>query len=152
MLTDFHTKCKTTTRNGRDWDERFALCVVLPIIPVYKLQPESPPFFLLYGRDAQLPTEAILSPTVDRHIVDCDDYRGGMATKMKEAWEMANKLIKTSQDRPKKYFDRHAKPGTYRIGERVFYIHASCQKQDPHISLLGLIMDHIASPLPMILV
>lgn len=124
---------KTTLRNGRDWDERLPYVLFAYRTSAQASTGESP-FFLLYGRDAQLPTEAVLQPTVDCQIIACNDYRGEMATKMKEAWEMASKMIKTSQDRQKKYFDRHAKPRSYKIGERVF-IYMPAAKTGPSYKL-----------------
>ena len=48
--------------------------------------------------------------------------------------ENGQQAHQTSQDRQKKYFDRHAKPGTHRIGERVF-IYMPAAKTGPAYKL-----------------
>ena len=74
-LTD--VLAKTVDKSGRDWDRH------LPHMPIaYQVSPQEStqeyPFFLLYGRDAQLSTEATpTQPTQPktRYQVDLDDYK-----------------------------------------------------------------------------
>ena len=78
------------------------------------------PFYLLYGRDPQLPTEALLLPPVDRHHVDLDDFKTEMTVHMSEAWEMARANVKKAQRRQKQQYDRRARPVEFKPGDRVF--------------------------------
>ena len=68
MLATTGDKC------GRDWDQH------LPhVLFAYQVSPQEStresPFFLLYGRDAQLPTEATLTHPKIQYQVDLDDYK-----------------------------------------------------------------------------
>ena len=71
-LTDM--LAKTVDKSGRDWDRH------LPhVLFAYRVSPQEStresPFFLLYGRDPQLPTEAALTQPKTRYQVDLDDYK-----------------------------------------------------------------------------
>ena len=87
-LTD--VLAKTVDKSGRDWDRH------LPHMPIaYQVSPQEStqeyPFFLLYGRDAQLSTEA--SPTQPtqptqpktRYQVDLDDYKTELVGSLSQA-------------------------------------------------------------------
>ena len=78
------------------------------------------PFYLLYGRDARLPTEEILSQPPQRTIIDIDTYKTEVTVNLQEAWELARKNIKKAQRQQKTQYDRHTRDPTYRVGDRVF--------------------------------
>ena len=68
---------KTVDKSGRDWDRHLPHMLI-----AYQVSPQEStqeyPFFLLYGRDAQLSTEATpTQPTQPktRYQVDLDDYK-----------------------------------------------------------------------------
>ena len=71
-LTDM--LAKTVDKSGRDWDRHLA-----HILFAYRVSPQEStcesPFFLLYGRDARLPTEAALTHPKTQYQVDLDDYK-----------------------------------------------------------------------------
>ena len=88
---------KTVEKGGRDWD--FKLPYVLF---TYRASPQEStkesPFYLLYGRDPQLPTEEALSPPTQRTIVDIDNYKTEVTVSLQEAcWELVRKNIKRAQ-------------------------------------------------------
>ena len=56
------------------------------------------PFYLLYGHDPRLPT-ALDMDIISKQEVDVDTYKGEIAVKMDEAWELARINIKKAQRR-----------------------------------------------------
>ena len=77
------------------------------------------PFFLLYGRDARIPTETVLSHSRSPYAVDLDDYKEDLVCDMALAWKLASENIKKAQTTQKKMYDRKAKESDLRVGERV---------------------------------
>ena len=78
------------------------------------------PFFLLYGRDPRLPTDAILCPSNTRTLTDLREYGCDLAQKMSDAWEVARQCIGKAQRRQKSYYDREKLLPTFAVGERTF--------------------------------
>ena len=65
---------KSANSNGSDWDERLPFVLFAYRASIQESTRESP-FFLLYGRDPQLPTSEMLEPQVDRINYNLDDYK-----------------------------------------------------------------------------
>ena len=78
---------KSVKRNGRDWDQHISY-----VLFAYRTSPQSStgesPFFLLYGRDPQLPTEAVLTIDPDRTTIDTDDRSDAKNGKCLEAGKL----------------------------------------------------------------
>jgi len=66
----------------------------LLIVPVSSSQLVSLHFFLLYGRDPRLPTEAVLSPSKMRLQTDLHEYGIYIADKFYQAWSLARTNIR----------------------------------------------------------
>ena len=125
-LTDM--LAKTVDKSGRDWDRH------LPhVLFAYRVSPQEStresPFFLLYGRDAQLPTEAALTHPKTRYQVDLDDYKTELVGSLSQAWELARAQVKKAQQKQKKYYDLHAKETRIQQGDRVFVYMPSEKKK-----------------------
>ena len=125
-LTDM--LAKTVDKSGRDWDRH------LPhMLFAYQVSPQEStresPFFLLYGRDAQLPTEAALTHPKTRYQVDLDDYKTELVGSLSQAWELARAQVKKAQQKQKKYYDLHAKETRLQQGDRVFVYMPSEKKK-----------------------
>ena len=58
---------KTVERGGKDWDQKLPYVLFAYRASQQQSTLESP-FFLLYGRDLRLPTEAVISPAKVRKI------------------------------------------------------------------------------------
>ncbi len=71
-LTDM--LAKTVQKNGRDWDQKLPYVLFAYRASRQESTQESP-FFLMYGRDPQLPTDAALLQPRTRYQVDLDDYK-----------------------------------------------------------------------------
>ena len=77
-------------------------------------------FFILYGRDPQLPTEAALNHPKTRYQVDLDYYKLELTDSLTQAWKLAQSQIKKAQKHQKLYYNCHAKTPTFRVGDLVF--------------------------------
>ena len=75
---------KTVKAGGKDWDVRLTYLLFAYRSIVQPSTGESP-FFLLYGRDPQLPTDMALSPPSVRHMMDVDDNKSRMLLDMSNA-------------------------------------------------------------------
>ena len=109
---------KSAEADPRNWDKR------LPhVLFAYRTTPHDStgetPFRLLYGREAVLPTDEVLFPPAERREVIIGTYLEEMATMFSDAWALAQKRIKASQERQKKQFDKHATLPSYQVGDRV---------------------------------
>ena len=77
------------------------------------------PFFLVYGRDARLPTESVLDTPPSPYLVDSEDYKVELAGGLVKAWEIARSEVERAQQRQKKQYDKRAKSVVYRKGDQV---------------------------------
>ena len=95
----------------KDWDEH------LPF--VYRVSAQESPFYLLYGRDARIPTETVLSHSRSPYAVDVVEYKEELACKMSLAWKIAHESIEKAQRIQKKAYDKRAREVDLRVGEHV---------------------------------
>ena len=84
------------------------------------------PFFLLYGRNPTLPTEAAMIMGPDREQVDVDSYKAELTRRLSDAWRLGQSHVMKAQKRQKKVFDCFANPPCFTIGDQVFLC-AICQ-------------------------
>ena len=107
---------KKVEQSGKDWDQH------LPYIFVYRASMQEPvkesPFYLLYGRDPRLPTLDMDNNA--KQEIDVNTYKGEMAIKFDEAWDLAQNNIKRAQRHQKAYYDKQSKPPRFKVGDRVF--------------------------------
>ena len=122
---------KTSKEHHHDWDLHLPF-----VLFAYRCSPQAStmesPFFLLYGRDPRLPTEASLSPPIARAHYHLDDYKTQAVTRMSEAWQLAQVKIVNAQRRQKTHYDRGAKPSTFRVGDRVFVFNPALKAGKAH--------------------
>ena len=84
------------------------------------------PFKLLYGREAVLPTEALLQPPTERNEIFVGTYIEEATARFSEAWTLAQENIKKAQARQKRHYDRRARAPDFQVGDRVlFYMPAT---------------------------
>ena len=77
------------------------------------------PFYLLYGRDARIPTETVLSHQWNPYLVDLDEYKEDFHNLMAIARKLAEENIKGAQVRQKKFYERKKQEVNLKAGERV---------------------------------
>ena len=128
-LTDM--LAKTVERDGKNWDVRLPY-----VLFAYRTSPQEStkesPFYLLYGRDPQLPTGIDMSSTpASRALINIENYKEEITRNMQEAWTLAKKKIKTSQKKQKFYYDRRTRIPTFRLGGRVLFLHTPSAKSGP---------------------
>ena len=110
---------KRVERNGSDWDIHLPFTLFAYRTAVQESTKESP-FFLLYGRDAKLPT-VVTDPSCEpREDLDLDTYRGELMYNLMDAWDLARKHIGKAQKAQKRTYDKHSKEPTAKLGDRVF--------------------------------
>ena len=110
---------KTVEKGGKDWDFRLPFVLFAYRSSLQSSTRESP-FYLLYGRDPQLPTDAVSDPPVVREVQDVDDYKSRISVYLADAWELAQANVQRAQKQQKLAYDRHARPQAFKPGDRVF--------------------------------
>ena len=110
---------KVTGNTPKDWDDCLPYVVYAYHATAQESTKESP-FFLIYGRDPQLPTaDALSQPPSTVYMVDVDDYRTELVSQLSDAWKAAAESIKQAQGRQKRTYDRKATESKFAVGERV---------------------------------
>ena len=99
---------KVVGKKGRDWDELLG-----PVLLAYHTTPHSStgeaPFYLVYGRDARLPTALDFKvPTVKYPIV-ATEYAKEVSRELKRARAVAKDNIQKAQKNQKRHYDRKSK-------------------------------------------
>ena len=120
---------KTVEQGGKNWDLRIPYVLFAYRASLQTSTHESP-FYLLCGRDPQLPTNALMQPPANRQLTDTDDYKTQLSLHMAEAWELAKANVQRAQNQQKVAHDRHSRPGHFKPGDRVF-VHMPGAKQGP---------------------
>ena len=87
---------KSVAKHRRDWDTHLPYLLFAYRTSVQSSTGDSP-FFLLYGRDARIPTETVLSQPRTAYQVDMDDYKSELIANMSDARELARKNIESAQ-------------------------------------------------------
>ena len=104
---------KVVGQKGRDWDKLLG-----PVLLAYRTTPHSStgeaPFYLVYGRDANLPTD-FKTPAVKYPIV-ATDYGKELSLELKRARQAAKVNIQKDQ---KKYYDQNCKNCELKVGDLV---------------------------------
>ena len=128
--TAYHPRCNGLVENfiramiakhaqthGPDWD-----LYLQHLLFAYRTKPhcstKESPFYLLYGQDARLPTDAVLSLARLEYSVDLDDYKTELTRGLSSAWKWARQAVARAKKTQKKNFDRKAKEVTYSPGDR----------------------------------
>jgi len=116
---------------GMDWDRHLQ-----HLLFAYRTRPHDStneaPFFMIYGRDARLPTEAALSTPPTLQMLDVGDYKTELVTGLTHCWDIAHKSITKAQARQKKYYDQHTKTPTLKVGDRVMVFMPNETKTKEH--------------------
>ena len=114
-LIEMVAKCCEVTN---DWDSYLPHLLFAYRSSIQESTRESP-FSLLYGRDPHLPTETVLTHLVSPYIVDVEDYRCDLVTRMSHAWAIAKEKINSAQQTQKFQFDKTTKVPKLSVGDRV---------------------------------
>lgn len=110
---------KRVQRNGEDWDQHLPYVLFAYRASLQESTRESP-FYLLYGRDARLPSALDIQAATHREETNLDSYKGELVEGLSQAWADARKNVEKAQKAQKTAYDTKAKEPNFRIGERVF--------------------------------
>ena len=90
----------------------------------YRVRPYSStgtsPFQLLYGREACLPTETMLTLPSVAQQVELEDYASQLRAGLATAWDVASSRITQAQRAYKTQYDKRSSLVQYKVGDRVF--------------------------------
>ena len=115
-LVSMIAKCCDTKK--RDWDDHLPYLLYAYRTMMQESTQESP-FYLLYGRDARIPTETGLSMPTPVYELDAEDYRTELVLKLSNAWSIAKEKIERAQDHQKLQYDKHTRRSEIQVGDRV---------------------------------
>ena len=110
---------KSVVPGVKEWDDRLPYVLFAYRATLQRSTGESP-FFLLYGRDPILPTEVVLNPSDNHHLVGLDDYKSVMLSEMNAAWELARKSVLKAQKQQKAQHDKSVKNSNFLVGDPGF--------------------------------
>ena len=103
---------------GEDWDRYLAF-----VLFAYRVKPHSStgesPFFLMYGRDARIPTESASEGPSSIAVLDADDYKTDVLLGFSAAWQLAQENVLKSQIAYKKQCDTKMRDTKFKEGDRV---------------------------------
>ena len=109
---------KQAAKMGNQWDRYLS-----GVLWAYRNTPHDStgekPSFLLFGLDCRSPTEASLLPPSTVQSVNVDDYREEMILSLSSARQLASTTLQEAQKKYKRAYDRHARPGQYRVGDWI---------------------------------
>ncbi|KAH7669894.1 hypothetical protein AAVH_42886, partial [Aphelenchoides avenae] len=92
------------------------------------------PFFLLFFRDANFPTEVNEALLPTPYSVDIDDFRAIMMQNIGNTVEHVRKALEKARERAKKYYDAKNKvnPTKYKVGQRVMVLDPGMEFDDAY--------------------
>ena len=77
-------------------------------------------FYLLYGREPQIPISDALAQPRTIYQVDFPDYLTGMVANLPDAWGSAHHNIEKAQWKQKEKYDKKSSASTLKVGETFF--------------------------------
>ena len=109
---------KLVEKKGRNWDTLLG-----PVLMAYRTTPQvstgESPFYLLYGRDAKLPTALdFYTPKVKSLTIE-SEYGRELFQEMKRIRDVVKQRIKKSQKAQKDQYDKHVKESKIKTGDLV---------------------------------
>lgn len=126
---------KSCDVRDRDWDIYLPYLLFAYQVSAQESTKESP-FFLIYGRDARIPTDSVLTHVRSPYAVDVDDYKEDLLSGLSLAWELAQANIQKAQASQKRNYDRKCtEEVNLKAGDRVMiYMPAESQGKNWKLS------------------
>ena len=109
---------KSVKNYGRDWDSHIPYLLFAYRVAVQE-STQASPFYLLYGREARIPTESALNQPRTPYQVDFSDYATELVANLSDAWAMAHQNIEKAQKKQKVQYDKGAAQPKVKVGDRV---------------------------------
>ena len=109
---------KMVTTKGRDWD-----VLLGPVLLAYRATPHTStgmsPFYLLYGRNPQLPSALDFQLPVKRYPTIETEYGQELVRELQQARAIAKKNIEKKQKDQKKFYDQKSKDVKLQVDDLV---------------------------------
>ena len=109
---------KLVKKGGHNWDELLG-----PVLLAYRTTPHASsgmsPFYLLYGRNPQLPSQLNFQAPVVRYPVKETEYGKELEVQLKQARRVAQQNICKKQKEQKRYYDQKSKEVELQVGDLV---------------------------------
>ena len=109
---------KSATKHGCDWDAHLPYLLFAYRVAVQE-STQASPFYLLYGREARIPTESALTQPRTPYQVEFSDYCSELVANLSDAWALAHQNIAKAQKKQKRQYDKRATPMKLKVGDRV---------------------------------
>lgn len=109
---------KSVTKYGRDWDSHLPYLLFAYRVAVQE-STQASPFYLLYGREARVPTESALNQPRTPYQVEFPDYCSELVAHLSDAWDLAHRNIARAQKKQKTQYDKKATQPKLKVGDRV---------------------------------
>ena len=105
------------TDDQRAWDE-FVPFVVFAYRTAPQASTGESPFYLMYGRDANLPFDDAIRPQRTSYAI-AENYKEEMAARLHKAFSQARENLKKAAERSKHYYDKKSGDTDIRVGDMV---------------------------------
>ena len=109
---------KSVTKYGQDWDAHLPYLLFAYRVAVQE-STQASPFYLLYGREARIPTESALTQPRTPYQVDFPDYCSELVANLFDAWAVAHQNIEKAQKKQQVQYNKKATPSKLKVGDRV---------------------------------
>ena len=109
---------KSATKYRCDWDTHLPYLLFAYRVAVQE-STQASPFYLLYGREARIPTESALTQPRTPYQVEFPDYCSELVANLSDAWALAHQNIEKAQKKQKRQYDKRATPLKLKVGDRV---------------------------------
>lgn len=104
-------------KDQSDWDQWLPYCML-----AYRASPHcstnESPFFLMHGRDIELPFDSITKPTRTRYDTDTN-YSSEVIKRLEDAFREVRERARKSTERQHEFFNRSTKPVNFKLGDKV---------------------------------
>ena len=129
---------KSVGKYGRDWDKHLPYLLFAYRVTMQESTKTSP-FYLLYGREPQVPISDALAQPRTIYQVDFPDYLTGMVAILSDAWGLAHHNIEKAQWKQKEKYDKKSSASTLKVGETFFPESGEGQGMEISLALLWFI-------------
>jgi transposase InsO family protein/predicted aspartyl protease len=120
---------KLVAEDKRDWDE----CLPIALAAYRASKHESrgfTPNFVVLGRENRAPADLVLPSPVGSRAVNSpiETFVVDTCDRMRKAYEVVRLHLADAAVRRKEYYDSHAKPAEFEVGQKVFVYYPRCKK------------------------
>lgn len=116
-----------TSSDQKDWD-LYIPCALFAYRTSMQESTKETPFYLMYGRDAYLPTDTMLYGRPAAPPTNDEEYKSDLVWRLQHARQIARENTLAAQERQKQYYNSRRREVTYREGDLVM-LHVPGKKE-----------------------